>query len=227
MLEPGALLRRVWMGGAALLVLYGVFSAATTLNLDELAQHARLPRGLPQGPGRRAALAGGRARTEALPAADAAQQQADPRRALDPRHGRPARDRRAQPGARRRAQGLARTRAPDRSAAAWRSTRSAAPSSTRRSSTSATMRATRYRRTATTASSRAATTRSMATAERVPALLGAQLPRRWAWPALALILAGGARRFACGGCSRGCRTRTTPTRPTTSCRARWRSSGMT
>jgi 4-amino-4-deoxy-L-arabinose transferase-like glycosyltransferase len=31
----------------------------------------------------------------------------------------------------------------------------------------------------------------MATAERVPALLGAQLPRRWAWPALALILAGG------------------------------------
>jgi 4-amino-4-deoxy-L-arabinose transferase-like glycosyltransferase len=31
----------------------------------------------------------------------------------------------------------------------------------------------------------------MATAERVPALLGAQLPRRWAWPALGLILAGG------------------------------------
>jgi 4-amino-4-deoxy-L-arabinose transferase-like glycosyltransferase len=31
----------------------------------------------------------------------------------------------------------------------------------------------------------------MATAERVPALLGARLPRRWAWPALALILAGG------------------------------------
>jgi hypothetical protein len=31
----------------------------------------------------------------------------------------------------------------------------------------------------------------MATAERVPALLGAQLSRRWAWPALALILAGG------------------------------------
>ncbi len=44
---------------------------------------------------------------------------------------------------------------------------------------------------ATTASSRATTTRSMATAERVPVLLGAQLPRRWAWPALALILAGG------------------------------------
>jgi hypothetical protein len=31
----------------------------------------------------------------------------------------------------------------------------------------------------------------MATAERVPALLGERLPRRWAWPALALILAGG------------------------------------
>jgi hypothetical protein len=31
----------------------------------------------------------------------------------------------------------------------------------------------------------------MATAERAPALLGAELPRRWAWPALALILAGG------------------------------------
>ncbi len=157
----------------------------------EPAHDAGLPRGLPQGPRRGAGQPGGQARTEALPAADAAQQQADPRRALDPRHDRPARHRRAQPGAGGRA-ARARTRSRTASgAAAWRSTRSAAPCSTRRSSTSATTRATRSRRTATTASSRATTTRSMATAERVPALLGAQLSRRWAWPALALILAGG------------------------------------
>jgi hypothetical protein len=36
MLKPGAVLRRVWMAGAALLVLYGGFSAATTLSLGSL-----------------------------------------------------------------------------------------------------------------------------------------------------------------------------------------------
>ncbi len=36
MLEPGTSMRRVWMGGAAVLVVYGVFSAATTLSLSSL-----------------------------------------------------------------------------------------------------------------------------------------------------------------------------------------------
>jgi hypothetical protein len=36
MLEPGTLMRRVWMAGAALLVAYGVFAAATTLSLSSL-----------------------------------------------------------------------------------------------------------------------------------------------------------------------------------------------
>jgi hypothetical protein len=36
MLAPGTLMRRVWMAGAALLVLYGATSAATTLNLTSL-----------------------------------------------------------------------------------------------------------------------------------------------------------------------------------------------
>lgn len=36
MLEPGTAMRRVWMAGAALLVAYGVFSAATTLSLSSL-----------------------------------------------------------------------------------------------------------------------------------------------------------------------------------------------
>lgn len=36
MLEPGTWMRRVWMAGAALLVLYGGFSAATTLSLTSL-----------------------------------------------------------------------------------------------------------------------------------------------------------------------------------------------
>ena len=52
------------------------------------------------------------AQLRALPAAVAAQQQADPRRALDPRQRRPARHRRAQPGARRRGRG--RTQLEDR-----------------------------------------------------------------------------------------------------------------
>jgi hypothetical protein len=36
MLEPGTSMRRVWMAGAALLVIYGFASAATTLNLSSL-----------------------------------------------------------------------------------------------------------------------------------------------------------------------------------------------
>ena len=36
MLEPGSKLRRVWMAGAAVLVLYGGISVATTLNLSSL-----------------------------------------------------------------------------------------------------------------------------------------------------------------------------------------------
>src|ERR1700726_3442855 len=36
MLDPGSVLRRVWMAGAALLVIYGGVSAATTLNLGSL-----------------------------------------------------------------------------------------------------------------------------------------------------------------------------------------------
>ena len=182
MLERGTLLRRVWMGFAALLVDLRRGVGGDDAEPDQPAQHARLPRGLPQGPGRRAARAGGRARTAPLPAADAAQQQADPRRALDPRHDQPAQHRRAQPGARGRRQGLARAGTSASAAAASPSTRSAARCSSRRSSTSATTRATRSRRMATGASSPAVTTRSMPTAE---------LPRRWAWPALAVVLAGG------------------------------------
>jgi hypothetical protein len=36
MLEPGSTLRRVWMGGAAVLVLYGVVAAATTLSVTSI-----------------------------------------------------------------------------------------------------------------------------------------------------------------------------------------------
>jgi Dolichyl-phosphate-mannose-protein mannosyltransferase len=36
MLEPGSKLRRVWMGGAAVLILYGAVSAATTVSLSSL-----------------------------------------------------------------------------------------------------------------------------------------------------------------------------------------------
>ena len=71
----------------------------------EPAHHARLPRGLPRGARRGAAQPGGQSRAEALSAALAAQQQADPRRALDPRQHRPARHRGPQPGERRRPQG--------------------------------------------------------------------------------------------------------------------------
>src|SRR5207244_7510642 len=61
--------------------------------------------------------------------------------------------------------------------------RSAARSSTWRSSTSATIRGTRSHNADSGASSPVTTTPSMATAE---------LPRRWAWPGLALVIAGGA-----------------------------------
>ena len=146
MLEPGTPLRRVWMLARRALVLYGTVAAATTLSLIEPAHDARLPRGLPQGARRaRCTSPAVRAPVAPLPAAVAAQQQADPRRALDPRHGRPARHRRAQPGARRRRQGLARAASTGLAGAAWPSTRSAAPCSSRRSSTSATIRATRSR----------------------------------------------------------------------------------
>jgi hypothetical protein len=50
MLEPGTLMRRVWMALAALLVAYGVASAATTLNLtslrNTLAYHEDFHKGL-------------------------------------------------------------------------------------------------------------------------------------------------------------------------------------
>jgi hypothetical protein len=50
MLRPGSALRRVWMAGAALLVLYGATSAATTLNLTSLrttlAYHEEFHKGL-------------------------------------------------------------------------------------------------------------------------------------------------------------------------------------
>ncbi len=50
MLEPGSVLRRVWIAGAAVLVLYGGASAASTLNLSSLrstlAQHEDFHEGL-------------------------------------------------------------------------------------------------------------------------------------------------------------------------------------
>ncbi len=113
MLERGTALRRVWMAGAALLVIYGGVSAATTLSLGSLrttlAYHEDFHEGLV------AALHSPAVRgpAEALSAAVAAQQQADPRRALDPRQHRPAQHRRPQPGHRGRAQGRPPAQAPD------------------------------------------------------------------------------------------------------------------
>jgi hypothetical protein len=50
MLEPGTWMRRLWMAGAALLVIYGATSAATTLNLtslrNTLAYHEDFHKGL-------------------------------------------------------------------------------------------------------------------------------------------------------------------------------------
>jgi hypothetical protein len=50
MLEPGSALRRAWMGAAAALLLYGTFSAATTLSLSSLrntlAYHEEFHKGL-------------------------------------------------------------------------------------------------------------------------------------------------------------------------------------
>src|ERR1700733_2211259 len=86
-----------------------------------------------------------------------------------------------------------RDRTPSRiasAAAASRCSRSAARSSSRRSWTSATIRATRSRSPATGASSRVATTRSMPTAE-LPRRAASELPRRWAWSGLAVVLLGG------------------------------------
>ncbi len=110
MLEPGSKLRRVWMAGAAVLVIYGAADVATTLNLSSLrttlAYHEDFHKGLA------VALKNPRVKSTAgaLSAAVAAEQQADPGRPLDPRHRRPARHRRAQPGARRRRQALAHAR---------------------------------------------------------------------------------------------------------------------
>ena len=69
------------------------------------AHDAGLPRGLPQGARGCPREPEGEGRAEALSAGLAAEQQADPRRALDPRQRRAARHRRAQPGARRRGKG--------------------------------------------------------------------------------------------------------------------------
>ena len=102
MLRPGTALRRVWIAGAAALVRVRRRQAAATLSLSSLrttlAYHEDFHKGLA------AALADPRVErpAAALPAAVAAQQQADPRRALDPRHRRPARHRGPQPGARGR-----------------------------------------------------------------------------------------------------------------------------
>ncbi len=143
MLEPGSWIRRVWIVGASVLVLYGAASAATTLNLSSLrntlAYHEEFHEGLVaalRNPAVKAAAA-------SLPAALAAEQQADPRCALDPGQRRPARHRRAQPGARGRSASTRMRWSGGSLREASPSTRSAAPCSWRRSSTSVTIRATR------------------------------------------------------------------------------------
>jgi hypothetical protein len=77
----------------------------------EPAHDARLPRGFPPRPRGGPALSEGRGGTEALSAAFAARQQADPQRALDPRSPEPARHRRPHrgPGGRRTWRRQART----------------------------------------------------------------------------------------------------------------------
>ena len=61
MLEPGSLLRRVWIvGAAALLVLYGAASAATTLSLTSLRNTLAYHEDFHKGLARRAAQPGGR-----------------------------------------------------------------------------------------------------------------------------------------------------------------------
>ncbi len=186
----------------------------------EPADDAGLPRGIPHrsGPGPAQPTGGGR--TAPLSAADAARQQADPGRPLDPGQRRAAGHRGPQRGAGRHRQRLARAQAPPPKRAASRSTRSPAPSSSRRSSMSATIPATRSPNLASGACTRAATTRCMATAEkrrdgrvaravgrRAPLDLGGARPR-----------AGGrAGPCVCGGSPRACPTPTTPTRATISC----------
>ena len=122
MLEPGSLLRRVWMAGAAVLILYGA-AGRHTLSLSSLrttlAYHEDFHKGLAvalHDPALERAL-------KRCPLLSLPEQQADPRRPLDPRHRRTARHRRAQPGAGRRRQGGVRAGGPDPSAAAWRCTR--------------------------------------------------------------------------------------------------------
>ena len=109
MLEPGTLLRRLWMAAAAVLVgLWRRVLSPRTLSLSglqtTLAEHEDFHQGLA------AALDSplGEVRTASLPVAVAARQQADPRRALDPQHHRAARHRRPQRGALGLREGLAR-----------------------------------------------------------------------------------------------------------------------
>ena len=217
MLEPGSTLRRVWMAGAAVLVLYGGASAATTLSLSSLrttlAYHEDFHKGLA------VALASPRvkARAAALSAAVAARQQADPGRPLDPRQRRTARHRRAQPGARRRRQGRARAGgSPARGSVAVYPLGSAV-------FVEAIVDVGDDPRDQDPAG-------GLQTHLHEPLLRGlCQLLR---FPA-----AGPGRRSrscsraasacACGASSRGCPTPTTPTRPTTSCRARSRCSNST
>ena len=160
----------------------------------------------------------------ALPAAVAAQQQADPRRALDPRQRRPARHRRPQPGARRR-----RARARTRSSTASRAGSVAvyplgSASSSRRSSTSATTRATRCRCSGFKRDLHEPLLRGVWQLLRRPAprralaraAAGAGAARRWAWPGSRSCSLGGLGAAPVGRRARGCPTPTTPTRPTTS-----------
>ena len=181
MLEPGSTLRRVWMALAAALVLYGAVSVGNDAEPLEPAHDAGLPRGLPRGPCGRAREPPREGGPEALSAAVAAEQQADPRRPLDPRQRRTARHRRAQPGAGRRGQGGAHAGEPS------------APGERRRLSARqrGLLRGDRGRRRRPSRPDSASrlqthlhepsTTRSMPTAE---------IPRRWAWPALAAGLIG-------------------------------------
>ena len=183
------------MLGAAVLVLYGGASAASTLSLSSLrttlAEHEDFHEGLAA----RAAQPRGEGRTATLPAREPARQQADPRRPLDPRHA--SANATSSPAA-RRAPTL--NRATPRSSSA--STR-AASRSTRLASAvfvdaivdvgdhpSDQIPLTGFKR---IYSSRL--TRCMATAEQTPrpaaVAPSSTASRRWAWPGLAVVLLGG------------------------------------
>ena len=190
MLEPGSALRRAWIAGATVLLLYGGASAATTLSLSSLrttlAYHDDFHAGLAQAlrsPAVKAQLR--RCPLVSLPDNKLIP---DARWILDSvgQHDIVARSES------RADVGKARTRSSAASnAAASRSTRSAAPCSSRRSWTSATIPATRCPKSTSGASTRAATTRCMPTAEPAQREPARASSRRWAWPGLALVLAGG------------------------------------